>query len=144
MPRRSKSAELLEFEIHFYEKLLRAYPNFVDVLIPLGDAYTRHGLHQKGLEVDRRLTQLRGDDPLTWYNLACSLSLLKRLEESLEALRRSFELGYLDLEHLQQDPDLLNLRQSSKYREFLESFAAAAASKPAPPAPGAKPGAQPI
>ncbi len=144
MPRRSKSAELLEFEIQFYEKLLRAYPNFVDVLIPLGDAYPRHGLHQKGLEVDLRLTQLRGDDPLTWYNLACSLSLLKRLEESLEALRRSFELGYLDLEHLQQDPDLLNLRQSSKYREFLESFAAAAAAKPAPPAPGAKPGAQPL
>ena len=46
MPRRSKSAELLEFEIQFYEKLLRAYPNFVDALIPLGDAYTRHGLHQ--------------------------------------------------------------------------------------------------
>ena len=143
MPRRSKSAELLEFEIQFYEKLLRAYPNFVDALIPLGDAYTRHGLHQKGLEVDFRLTQLRGEDPLTWYNLSCSLSLLKRLDEALEALRRSFELGYLDLEYLQQDPDLSNLRQSSKYREFLESFAAAA-SKSAPPAPGAKPGAHPI
>jgi tetratricopeptide (TPR) repeat protein len=143
MPRRSKSAELLEFEIQFYEKLLRAYPHFIDVLIPLGDAYTRHGLHQKGLEVDLRLTQLRGDDPLTWYNLACSLSLLKRLEESLEALRRSFELGYLDVAYLQQDPDLLNLRQSPKYREFLESFAAASASKPAPPAPGNKPGTTP-
>jgi tetratricopeptide (TPR) repeat protein len=124
MPRRSKSAELLEFEIQFYEKLLRAYPNFVDVLVPLGDAYTRRGFHLKGLDVDLRLTRLRAQDPLTWYNLACSYSLLKRLEEALDALRRAFELGYNDVEYLQQDRDLLNLRQSQKYREFLESFAA--------------------
>ena len=141
MPRRSKSAELLDFEIQFYEKLLRAYPDFADVLVPLGDAYTRRGLHQKGLEIDLRLTQLRREDPLTWYNLACSLSLLKRLEESLEALRRAVELGYLDMDYLQQDPDLLNLRQSPKYREFLESFAAAA--KVTPPPAGGPAGAAP-
>ena len=122
MPRRSKSTELLEFEISFYQKLLRAYPDFVDVLIPLGDAYTRRGLYEKGLEIDVRLSQLRGEDPLTWYNLACSYSLLKRVDESMEALRRSIELGYMDLPYLQKDPDLTNLRQSDKYRQFLESF----------------------
>ena len=144
MPRRSKSAELLEFEIQFYEKLLRAYPDFVDVLIPLGDAYTRHGLHHKGLEIDLRLTQLRGEDPLTWYNLACSLSLLKRVAEAADALRRAFDLGYTDVEYLQQDRDLMNLRQSPKYRELLESFAAAASASKlsassAPDKPGPKP-----
>ena len=123
MPRRTKSEALLEFEISFYEKLLRAYPDFVDVLVPLGDAYTRRGLHEKGLQVDLRLTRLRGNDPLTWYNLACSYSLLKRLDESLDALRRSVELGYGDLTHLQNDPDLVNLRQSQKYRQFLNAMA---------------------
>ena len=125
MPRRSRSDELLEFEIHFYEKLLAAYPNFVDALLPLGDAYTRRGLYEKGLEVDVRLSQLRGNDPLSWYNLACSLSLLKRIEESFSALQRSCELGYRDFEHLQKDPDLANLRQSPKYREFLASCSGA-------------------
>ena len=123
MPRRTKSEALLEFEISFYEKLLRAYTDFVDVLVPLGDAYTRRGLHEKGLQVDLRLTRLRGNDPLTWYNLACSYSLLKRLDESLDALRRSVELGYGDLTHLQNDPDLVNLRQSQKYRQFLNAMA---------------------
>jgi len=132
MPRRSKSAELLEFEIVFYEKLLQAYPDFVDVLIPLGHAYTRRGLYDKGLEVDLKLTRLRGDDPLTWYNLACSYALLKRVEESLGALRRAVELGYTDVPHLQKDPDLVNLRQSPHYRQFLESFAALAAPKAQP------------
>ena len=122
MPRRSKSAELLEFEITFYEKLLRAYPDFVDALVPLGDAYTRRGLHEKGLQVDLRLTQLRGRDPLSWYNLACSYSLLNRVEESFDALRRAFEVGYTDLAYLQKDPDLSNVRRSPKYRPFIESI----------------------
>ena len=142
MPRRSKSSELLEFEISFYQKLLRAYPDFVDVLIPLGDAYTRHGLYEKGLEVDLRIAQLRGEDPLTWYNLACSYSLMKRVDESMEALRRSIELGYTDLGYLQKDPDLINLRQSEKYRQFLESFASFAAAK-TPQTPTSQAGPKP-
>ena len=123
MSKRSKSQELLEFEIHFYEKLLIAYPDFVDVLIPLGAAYTRRGLFEKGLQVDLRLTQLRGSDSLTWYNLACSYSLLNRLDEAAEALRRSVELGYTDFRHAKSDPDLGNLRQSPKHRQLLEAFA---------------------
>ncbi len=134
MPRRTKSEALLEFEISFYEKLLRAYPDFVDVLVPLGDAYSRRGLHEKGLEVDLRLARLRGNDPLTWYNLACSYSLLKRLDEAIDALRRSIELGYGDLRHLQKDPDLVNLRQSQKYRQFLDAMAPITAPKTLPPA----------
>ena len=131
MPRRSKSDELLEFEIHFYEKLLTAYPDFVDVLVPLGDAYTRRGLHEKGLEIDLRLTKLRSQDSLTWYNLACSYSLLRRIEEALTALQRAFELGYRDLPHLQRDADLANLRQSPRYQQLLNQFA--------PPSPSGTP-----
>ncbi|MBI3321888.1 MAG: hypothetical protein HYZ91_06455 [Candidatus Omnitrophica bacterium] len=131
MPRRSKADELLDFEITFYEKLLTAYPDFVDALIPLGNAYTKRGLHEQGLAIDVRLTQLRNDDPLVWYNLACSYALLKRVDESLEALRRSVESGYTDLDYLQKDPDLSNLRQLQKYRQFLASCSALLASKTA-------------
>ena len=99
-----------------------SYPEFVDVLIPLGNAYTRRGFHEKGLDIDLRLTQLRADDPMTWYNLACSYSLLKRVEQSVSALRRSIELGYIDFDDLRKDPDLFHLRQSPRYRELIESL----------------------
>ena len=124
MPRRSKAQELLEFELAFYEKLLGAYPDFIDVLIPLGDAYTRRGLHDKGLEIDLRLTRLRAHDPLIWYNLACSYSLLARVDEALDALRRAVELGYADFEHLRRDPDLANLRRCAKAQEWLQTILA--------------------
>lgn len=122
MPRRSKTHELLDFEITFYEKLLRAYPDFVDVLTPLGDAYTRRGLYEKGLQVDLRLLALRGHDPLTWYNLACSYSLLNRVEEAVKALRRAFELGYSDLAYLKKDPDLANVRNSESFRQLVATL----------------------
>ncbi len=128
MRKRSKLNDLLDFEIRFYEKLLTAYPDFIDVLVALGDSYTRRGLHEQGLAVDLRLAQLRADDPLTWYNLACSYSLLKRADEAYESLRESIARGYRDLPYLQQDPDLFHLRQSPKYRQLLESFASLAAS----------------
>ena len=122
MARRSKSEELLDFEIAFYEKLLRAYPDFVDALFPLGHAYTRRRSHDKALSVDQRLTQLRPDDPLSWYNLACSYSLLDRIEDAIEALRRAITLGYADFSYLQQDPDLASLRRSPNFREFVAAF----------------------
>ncbi|MBI4341772.1 MAG: hypothetical protein HY599_00220 [Candidatus Omnitrophica bacterium] len=140
MARRSKTDQLLDFEISFYEKLLRVYPQFVDVLTPLGDAYTRRGLYEKGLEIDLRLAQMRQKDPVTWYNLACSYSLLNRLDDALVALRRALELGYADAEYLLQDPDLLNLRQSPQYRQFLTAFPdLAAKSSQAAPRPSAQP-----
>lgn len=136
MPRRSKSEELLEFEITFYERLLRSYPDFIDVLVPLGDAYTRRGCYEKGLAIDLKLTELRGSDPLMWYNLACSYSLMKQVDDSLQALCRSLKLGYDDLKYLQRDPDLLNLRLSPKYRQLMDTLlqrTSKTAQAPAPP-----------
>ncbi len=123
MPKRSRSQELLDFEITFYEKLVSAYPDFIDALTSLAHAYTRRGRHEHGLAIDLRLTKLRGHDPLTWYNLACSYALLNRIPDALNALRRSFELGYKDLAFLSKDPDLANLRRSPKFRELVESLA---------------------
>ena len=122
MSRRSKAQELLDFEIAFYEKLLNAYPDFIDVLVPLGNSYTRRGLHEKGLEIDLRLTQLRSDDALTWYNLACSYALLNRVEEAYQSMQRAIEVGYIDLDYIRRDPDLLTLRQSPKFRSLIEAI----------------------
>lgn len=124
MRKRTKTQELIDFEISFYEKLLTAYPEFVDALIPLAHAYTKRGHYDKGLDIDLRLVSIKGDDPLAWYNLACSYTLLKQIDEAIESLRKAIEFGYRDMRYLQQDPDLLYLRQSPKFHRFMESLAA--------------------
>ena len=122
MPKPSRAKELLEFEIAFYERLLQNHPNFVEALIALGEAYTRQGWYDKGLAIDRQLTQLRATDPVVWYNLACSLSLVNRLDDATEALRQAIALGYDDFLFLSRDPDLATLRRSPQFRRLLETL----------------------
>jgi hypothetical protein len=61
-----------------------------------------------------------------WYNLACSLSLLKRIDESLQALQQAITLGYDDFEFLAKDPDLDTLRRSPEFRRFVTTRSSAA------------------
>ena len=122
MPKPSRSRDLLEFEISFYERLLKEHPNFVDALVALGESYTRRGWYEKGLQVDQQLTQLRPSEPVVWYNYACSLSLLKRYDDSIEALRQSILLGYDDFEYMGRDPDLAPLRHLPKFRRMIETI----------------------
>ena len=109
----------LDFEIKFYERLLQDHPDFVDALIPLGDAYTKRGHHDRGLAIDQRLTELRPDDPVAWYNLACSLALLKRTAAALKALARAIALGYDEFDWILRDPDLAALRKAPEFQAFL-------------------------
>ncbi len=109
----------LDFEISFFEKLVKDKPDFVEALIPLGNAYTKRGLYEKGLEIDTRLAKLRPDDPVMWYNLACSYSLLRMIDSSLKALEKTIRLGYEDFGFMDRDPDLDNVRSDKRYKELL-------------------------
>lgn len=111
--------ESLDFEISFYENLLKEHPDFVDALIALGDAYTKKGRYKEGLEIDQRLVKLKPDDPVVRYNLACSYSLLKMSDLCLGALEKAIHLGYREFELMEEDPDLEFIKKDSRYRELL-------------------------
>lgn len=110
------------FQIEFCEKLLQKNPNFIEALVSLGELYTQRGLYEKGLEVDLRLTKLRPHDPICYYNLACSYSLLRRHSEALEALEKCIVLGYDDFQFLEKDADLNSLRQDHRFKDLLVKY----------------------
>ena len=93
------------FEIRFYEQLVSKEPNFIEALSCLGDAYTKGGLFREGLEVDLRLTKLKPNDPIIYYNLACSYSLLGEVDGAFESLKKAILLGYDDFSYLFKDRD---------------------------------------
>jgi len=111
-----------DFEIRFYENILKECPNFVSLLMALGDIYTRKGFFQEGLAVDERLADLRPDDPVIYYNLACSLSLVGRPKEALEGLKKAILFGYDDFSYIQKDPDLENLRKLPEFKSFFSNL----------------------
>jgi len=110
----------LDYEIEFYERLLEKRPHYIDALMALGEVYTQRVLYQKGLEVDKRLVQIKEKDPIVFYNLACSYSLLEKIDESIEALLKAISLGYDDFRHMQFDPDLKNIQKDKRFQEIIK------------------------
>lgn len=108
-----------DFEISFFEGLVKRNPNFVDALIPLAEAYTKKGLYRKGLVIDKRLARLRKYDPVVHYNLACSLALVGEKDEAFLTLGRAVQLGYRDWEHLKRDPDLKSLQDDPRFEALI-------------------------
>jgi tetratricopeptide (TPR) repeat protein len=117
----------LDFEIDFFERILSRDPNYVEVLMNLGDLFARKGCHRRALQVDLRLAQLRPQNPTIFYNLACSHAVLSHMTEALAALEQAVDLGYSDLEHLLADPDLASLRCHVGFRSILARLEAACA-----------------
>lgn len=121
--RTKKIIENLDFEISFFESLVKENPNFIDALIPLGDAYTKRGLYEKGLAVDLKLCELLPLDPIVHYNLACSYSLLGNIDMALHTLEKAIKLGYRDFRWIQKDPDLENIRKDSRFPILIKTYA---------------------
>ncbi|MEY3608914.1 MAG: hypothetical protein RLZZ447_1702 [Verrucomicrobiota bacterium] len=108
-----------EFEIRFFESVLRREPSYARVVEILGGLYTRLGRIPDGLRMDRRMVRLEPDNSTAHYNLACSLALTRRRTDALRELRRALELGYDDFRWMQQDPDLASLRDDPEFRALL-------------------------
>lgn len=113
-----KTTKRKDFEIKFYEEILKQQPDFINVLIPLGGVYTHKGFYKEGLAVDEKLTQLLPNDPIVYYNLACSLSLVGRPIESLTKLKKAVVLGYDEFSFMSQDSDLDNVRELAEFKVF--------------------------
>jgi tetratricopeptide (TPR) repeat protein len=112
----------LDFELGFFGGVLDRNDGYVDVLRAHGNNLTLKGRYIDGLEIDKRLIQLRPSDALAHYNLACSYALLKKPEFALKTLRRAVELGYRDFRYMREDRDLDAIRHDPRFRQLLREF----------------------
>jgi tetratricopeptide (TPR) repeat protein len=57
-----------------------------------------------------------------YYNMACLESLDKKNKEALENLELSFQNGFKDYDHIQQDTDLDNIRNMGEFKQLLKKY----------------------
>jgi tetratricopeptide (TPR) repeat protein len=119
---RSSDQSQLDFEIEFFGRILGQHADYVDVLRVQGNNLTLKGRYADGLQIDKRLIQLRPNDPLAHYNLACSYALLKRADQAIKTLRRAIELGYRDFRYMREDHDLDTIRHDPRFRQLLREY----------------------
>ncbi len=107
------------FEIAFCESIVRREPDFVEALSMLANLYTDAGRVREGLELDQHIVELHPDNPISHYNLACSLALSDRNHEALEALKEAVKNGYQDLKWMMEDKDLQSLHSLPEFQALL-------------------------
>lgn len=111
-----------EFEINFFEGVLKRDPKNIEVIEILGGLYTKKGRIDDGLRMDRKMVRLQPENPHAHYNLACSLALKRRKADAVRALTKAVELGYKDYEWMRDDPDLSGLQNHPSFKELLEKI----------------------
>jgi tetratricopeptide (TPR) repeat protein len=121
-PSRSPDQSQLDFELDFFGGVLAANPDYVDVLRIMGNLLALKGRAGEGMQIDKRLVQLRPGDALAHYNLACSYALTKKAELAIRTLRRAIELGYSDFRYIREDRDLDAIRQDPRFRQLMREF----------------------
>jgi len=119
---RTNDQSQLDFELDFFGRILEIHSEFVDVLRVQGNNLTLKGRYAEGLQIDKRLIQLRPNDPLAHYNLACSYALLKKPDLAIKTLRRAVELGYRDFHYIRIDHDLDSIRHDPRFRQLMREF----------------------
>jgi tetratricopeptide (TPR) repeat protein len=122
LPARQADQSQLDFELEFFGGILERRPDYVDILRVMGNNLTLKGRYAQGLQIDKRLIQLRPNDPLAHYNLACSYALLKRPDQAIKTLRRAVELGYRDFRYMREDRDLESIRHDPRFRQLLREY----------------------
>lgn len=108
-----------EWEIRFFESVLKRDPRYIDVIAILGGLYTKTGRIAEGLRMDRRMVKLCPTDATAHYNLACSLALTDRHADAIDVLRQSIDLGYADYDWMENDPDLTCLHDYPEFRDMI-------------------------
>ena len=120
--KKKKDEEDMDFEIRFYEGILKEKEDFFQVLSALGDLYTRRGRYADGLAVDEKMARMRPGDSIVLYNLGYSYSLVGEIEKAHDTILSAIENGYDELDHLEADADLANLLKTKKFQKYLKDL----------------------
>ena len=102
--------------------IVRRDPKYIEALQLLGDHYTQRGQYEEGRKIDERLSRLEPRNPLVFYNLACSYSLVGEVDMAAAALDKALALGYRDFKWLAKDPDLRTLRKHPLFRTIEDKI----------------------
>jgi len=97
----------------------RLNPYTVAVRVQLGNSYLERSEYEKALEQYNKALKIEPKNSIVLYNIACTYSRMKKIAEALDALERSVDCGYRDLDWMEKDADLDNIRDEPRYKALV-------------------------
>ncbi len=90
----------------------------------LASAYRYQKEYDKCVRLYQEAEKINPKAPILSYNLACTLAVMGKPKEALDALNSSIEKGYSDYRWLIMDGDFVTLREDERYKALLEKMRA--------------------
>ena len=112
----------LEEAVKNYKMALHHDKDFVDARINLSTAYLKEKQYDKALETLKAVQEKHPSNPNLHYNVGCYYSLTGNIDQSLESIKKSVQLGFKNVQAIHTDPDLENLRKEPVFKEWFETL----------------------
>jgi len=109
----------IEEAIAYLRKGLEIDPDDIETMYHLAKLYSGVSKYEEALILYQKLIVILPDNPAVDYNIACIYARQSMPEKSVHWLKKAFAKGFNDLEHIKNDSDLDNIRDSSFFRDFI-------------------------
>ena len=101
---------------------LELNPDDVRALYLGASVHIKIGNKKLGLEWSSKALELEPEDVGVLYNVACSYSLLGKIDEAIELLEKAVDGGFDHVEWIENDSDLDPLRDHPKFQSLIEKL----------------------
>jgi tetratricopeptide (TPR) repeat protein len=116
LEKQGKTAEAIEH----YQKVLVIEPRSPMGLEKLARSFKRMKKYQKALFFYNEILKVLPGNPAVYYNIACVYALQNQVEDAIWWLKKAVAKGFDDWNHIKTDIDLVYIRGSSQYKEFVK------------------------
>jgi tetratricopeptide (TPR) repeat protein len=103
-----------------YDKALEIDVNNAEAWNLKGLAYYKMKNYDKAIECCEKAVDINPNDGMSWYNKACYLTLSGRIDDGLDALKRSIEIDIQNARKAVRDRDFENARAEEGFRRIIE------------------------
>ena len=111
-----------EEAVTHYRMALHHNKNFEEAYVNLSTAYLSGKKFNESQKILSTLEEINPSNPSLHYNLACYHALTGQDGPALNALQRAVEFGFKNLESVETDPDLENLRSNPKFKQWWKTL----------------------
>jgi serine/threonine-protein kinase len=109
-----------EIAIEALQSAMTLDPENIDIVFHLGYAHHMVGDIDIALPLHKKAAESDDYAQLGNYNTACAYSLLENSEEALKYLERAIDAGWNEINHMEQDSDLDNIRDEDRFKELMK------------------------
>jgi tetratricopeptide (TPR) repeat protein len=105
----------LDGAIEEVDNFLKHQPDNPSALNRLTILYLQKNQFDRAIEASRKLVALDKNDAYAWYDLAAVFAQASLPDSAFHALNKSIILGWNDLRHMAEDPDLTSLHTDPRW-----------------------------